>query len=164
MNTKKLLITVAAAGMLVCSTVSASDIYRYVDENGNISYGDRPTGEPTEQRMAMVSQPTNNAAVQERYNARYGQAAEETTEETPEVNGGIGDRLAEEEPMTRAQRVAAARERDAKCEKYRGQLETLVSARRLFRQDDNGERVYLEGDEVMQARAKAQDLITEHCE
>lgn len=149
---------IAAAGTLVCGAALASDIYRYVDDDGNVSYGDRPSGEPTEQRMALVSQPTDNAAVQANYNARYGASEEE------EVNGGIGDSVAEEEPMTRAQRVAAARERADQCDKYRTQLETLISSRRLFREDAGGERTYLEEAEVQQARDKAQELVVENCD
>lgn len=158
MKSKQLLVMIAAAGTLVCGAALASDIYRYVDDDGNVSYGDRPSGEPTEQRMALVSQPTDNAAVQASYNARYGASEEE------EVNGGIGDSVAEEEPMTRAQRVAAARERADQCDKYRTQLETLISSRRLFREDAGGERTYLEEAEVQQARDKAQELVVENCD
>jgi len=152
LNTKLVLI---AAIPLLATAAAASEIYRYVDEDGTVHYVDRPTGEPEAERVAIVSRPTNNQAVQERYDARFGnsEADDEAAEDTEDEN----------EPKTRAQRRAEAAERAKKCEQYRQQLEMVVSHRRLYREDENGERVYLSDDEVQESRDRAQELVDETC-
>ena len=51
-----------------------------------------------------------------------------------------------------------------KCQESRARMESYLQARRLYNQDDAGERVYLDEDEVMQARAKAQEQIQKYCD
>ncbi len=60
--------------MIVVSTSGiafANDIYKWTDEDGNIHYGDRPTGDATEERMAISSSSTNPSKVQARAQSRY---------------------------------------------------------------------------------------------
>lgn len=142
---------VLLAAAIVAGPAVASDIYRYTDAEGNVSYVDRPTGAPTEERLAISSQPTNPAQVQARAQTRYSNPADEGTE------GEDADR------PTRAERAAAAKEREAKCEQYRSQLETYVTSRRLYREAPNGERVYLDDSEIQEARTKAEERVVEYC-
>ena len=54
-----------------------------------------------------------------------------------------------------AERRAAAAERSQKCESYRARMETIcLTSRRLYREDANGERVYLGDEERQEARNK----------
>ena len=159
MNRKQLLVTVvtiAITAMLTSMSAMAGPIYRYVDENGNVHYVDRPTGAQSEERLAIASRGTDNAAVQARYNTRY--AETEGTEENTNAEAE------EEQPMTRAERVKARKEREAKCQQYRDQLERYVTSRRLYREDENGERTYLDESQVQEARNKAQELVVEFCD
>ncbi len=160
MKRKQLLAIIALGASLATGPALASDIYRYVDEDGNVHYGDRPTGDPTEQRMAIVSRPTDNSVVQARYNTRYAdpESSGETTDPTTIEPAGNS------EPLTRAERAKARQDRANKCQKYRDQLETLMTSRRLFREDADGERSYLEEDEIQEARDKAQELVVENCD
>ena len=59
---------------ILASGVLASEIYRYTDEDGNVHFTDRPTGQDDEQRLAIDSQPTDPAAVQQRFDERYGKS------------------------------------------------------------------------------------------
>ncbi len=160
MNSKKLTATVAAAFVLVASSSFASDIYRYTDEDGNVHYGDRPTGAPTEERVAIASARTDSAAARAYMEQRYSlnQPAEE-----PAAQSTIPEEVVEEEEQTRAERAAEQRERAQRCQQYRDRLETFVTSRRLYREND-GEREYLEEGEVAEARERVQELINEHCD
>ncbi len=162
MNSKKLTATVAAAFVLVASSSFASDIYRYTDEDGNVHYGDRPTGAPTEVRVAIASSRTDSAAARAYMEQRYSlnQAAEE---EEAAAQSAIPEEIVEEEELTRAERAAEARERAQKCQQYRDRLDTFVSSRRLYRENEDGEREYLEEGEVAEARERVQELVNEHC-
>jgi hypothetical protein len=142
------------AALLGTAVAGASEIYRYVDDAGEVHYVDRPTGAPTEERMAISSSPTDPATVQARVASRYDQAR------GPEDGAGADD----EETLTRAERRARQKEREEKCEKYRGQLETYLTARRLFRETDSGEREYLDEDERLEARNRLEELVSETCD
>lgn len=151
----KLLPTIAALATVLAGSALASDIYRYTDAEGNVHYVDRPTGDPTEERVAIVSKRSAITQTQAR-------------SEPPPVAGApaeqsSGEAAAEPKKLTRAEKKAAAREKAEKCQGYRDQLEMLVTSRRLFREDENGERVYLNDDETQEARNKVQELIEENC-
>ena len=162
MNSKKLTVTAAAAFLLIASSSFASEIYRYTDENGNIHYGDRPTGAPTEERLAIASARTDSAAARAYMEQRYAlnQAAEAAE---AEAQSTIPEDVVEAEAPTRAERAAEQRERAQKCQQYRARLDTFVTSRRLYRETDDGEREYLEENEVAEAQERVQELVNEYC-
>jgi len=151
----KLLPMIAALATILAGSALASDIYRYTDAEGNVHYVDRPTGDPTEERVAILSRRTDITQAQARTEPASTPAA--ATEES------AGEGAAEPRKQTRAEKKAAAREKAQKCQSYRDQLETLVTSRRLYREDDNGERVYLNDNETQEARDRVQGLIEENC-
>lgn len=139
--------------VLSAGSVAASDIYRWTDANGNVHYGDRPTGADTEQRLQITSRPTDPTRIQRIVEARQDARA-------------AGDAAAAEraagEPSAEELR-ARAEERRAKCEMYKERLQRFVTSRRLYREDENGERVYLDEQQALDARARVQEQVEEHC-
>ena len=148
---RKLILAAAIAAVLGTTPVLAGDIYRYTDAEGNVHYVDRPTGASDEERLAISSRPTNPQQVQARVATRYGNSDDDAAD-------------AGEKPATRAERAAAAKVRADQCQKYRDQLETYVTSRRLYREAENGEREYLDDKEVQEARTKTEELIVEYCD
>ena len=144
-----------ALATLGAGAALAGEIYRYTDADGNVHYGDRPSGVSSEVRVAISSKPTNPAEVQARTEARRNDAT--AAEQS-------GDESAEDDRPTRAERAAAAKERADKCQQYRDQLETYVTSRRLYREIEDGEREYLDENEVQEARTKAEENVREHCD
>jgi hypothetical protein len=153
MNSNNLLLTIAAASALCASTALAGDIYRYTEENGNVIYVDRPTGVPGETRLNVSSQNTDYSAVQARVQTRRDVTTAKEKREAEESD----------KELTRSEKRAAAAANEQQCQGYRNQLETFVTARRLFRSDANGERVYLSDEESQEARDRMQALIEENC-
>ncbi len=147
------LITVTLATAAIATTAGASDIYKYTDEDGNVHYVDRPTGEPSEERVPIVSSRTDNAAVSARVQARLENSlsAEERRQQRNAERQAEADEAADRE------------QRAAKCEEYRARLETYVTSRRLYR-EENGERVYLDDDERNEARQKMEQLVADTCD
>ena len=78
-------LTLAAVAVAVSAAALAGDVYKYIDADGNVHYVDRPTGEPSEQRLAIVSKPTDQSAVQARVQARVdvSNAAQEAAAAAP---------------------------------------------------------------------------------
>ena len=142
-----LMLAVTAAG-----TAVAGDIYKWTDEEGNVHFSDRPTGEAPE-RLAIQSRPTDPARVQAMVRTRAdaaAKAAEEEAAATPE--GPSPEEL-------RAQ----ADERAQKCSTYKAQLQKYVTSRRLYREDESGERVYLEEEEMQAVRERVENQVQEFC-
>ena len=46
---------------------------------------------------------------------------------------------------------------------YRAKLKTMLESRRLYRENESGERVYLDDSARAEARQKAENLIKENC-
>jgi hypothetical protein len=143
----------ACLAMAAPAAVSASEIYKWTDAEGNVHFGDRPSGAATEERLGINSSATDpervRAVVQARNNAR--------TERNEQRAAA-----AEAEPTAEELRAAEA-ERQQKCDTYRERLQKFVTSRRLYREDDNGERVYLDEEESLAARARVQEQVLEYC-
>ena len=68
-----------------------------------------------------------------------------------------------EEKADAEQALAEAEERKQKCADYRAKLETMVTSRRLYREGENGEREYLDEQQMQEARQRAEELVAEYC-
>ena len=138
------LLVFSIAALLASGVAVASEIYKWTDEEGNVHYVDRPTGQPDETRMNIYSARTDNAAVQARVQERR-----VASEPQPEMSQE--DLRAEQE------------KRQEQCEKYRARLERYLQSQRLYKEDGNGERVYLDEEQTLAARARVEDQIKEYC-
>ncbi len=149
---RKTCILFTTASLVFSAAAVAGEIYKWTDENGNVHYEDRPTGEDVE-RVAVVSSNTDNSAVRASIDARRArQAAREDAN------------AKRDEEAARAEEVAKiAAEREQKCQESRQRMESYLQARRLYRESDNGEREYLDDTQVMEARSKAQEDIQAYC-
>ncbi|MFQ6006107.1 MAG: DUF4124 domain-containing protein [Woeseia sp.] len=148
--------TIACLSMLVTLAAGmafAGEIYRWTDEQGNVHYVDRPTGEPTEERLDISSKPTDPAKVQARLQQRREAraAAAQATASAPEG-------------PTEEELRAQALERQEQCDSYKARLQKFLTSRRLYKLDDNGDRVYLDEDEMLAARERVQSQVEEFCD
>lgn len=141
------ILTLAASGIAV-----AGDIYKWVDEDGHVHYGDKPVGAQSE-RMAIQSTPTDPVRIAAQAQARA--AARMEARET-EATAAV------EEPSEEALRAMALERREA-CEKARAAMQRMLGARHLYREDDSGERVYLDEAEMQAARERAENQVSEFC-
>lgn len=147
--------TVFVTTAVLCFSAAAlsGEIYKWTDENGNVHYEDRPVGEEV-QRMDLVSRNTNNSAVQSSIDARH---------EAEKSRADARAKASEDEQAAATER-AETEKRTAKCDESRARMESYLQARRLYNQDESGERVYLDDAEIMTAREKAQDEIQKYCD
>lgn len=143
----------ALALMLVTAgSVHAGQIYKWTDEDGNVHFTDKPVGEDAE-RVPIRSQRTDPARVEATVRARQEAAAKREEEEnTAQAAGPTAEEL-----------QAQAEERAKKCQTYRNRLQRFVQSRRIYREDENGERVYLSEEEMQEARQKVEEQVQEYC-
>ena len=151
MNRKFLVLVLSAAALT--TSAFAGEIYKYVDEEGNVHYLDRPTGESGEERMNITYSGTSSAAISAQVKRRqdYMEALDEARSEKASQR--------EAEAQARAEMEARA----AKCEQNRARLETYLQSRRLYRENEAGEREYLDEEQMQEARRTAEEAIQETC-
>ena len=148
MNRPRLLVATTVA-LVLAGAAHASEIYKWVDENGTVHYVDRPSGSPTEERLDVASRRTDSAAVRASVQARLDRQSQR--QEAREQ--------AAEEAQTAAEAEAEREKRAEQCAMYRARMESYLQSRRLYREDEAGERVYLDEAETLEARAKVQEKI-----
>lgn len=149
---RKTLILFTTASVAFGASAMASEIYKWTDEEGNVHYEDRPTVDDVE-RVAINSSPTSNSSVRASENAR--RARQSAREDA------IAKRDEEERKAAEVAQIAA--EREQKCQESRNRMENYLQARRLYREDESGEREYLDDTQVMEAREQAQEDIQAYC-
>ncbi|MEJ2127802.1 MAG: DUF4124 domain-containing protein [Woeseiaceae bacterium] len=152
MKNFRLPVAIAFAALLAGGLASAGEIYKWIDENGNVHYEDRPVGKTDMEHMDIASRNTDDAAVQARVDAnRKARAVKEqvASEAPPEMS----KEEIREEQQARAE----------KCQMYRDRLQAFLRSTRLYEESDSGDRNYLSEDEVMAARAKVEDQIQKYC-
>ena len=153
MKGKRIALSCAVMALAAASGATANEIYKWTDENGTVHYGDRPSGAATEQRLAMTYARTDSNAVQQRVQARVDARS---AREEARAEAAASQKEAEEN-------AATAAERESKCERSRARLESYLQSQRLYRTDDNGERVYLDDEQRQEARQNAEQQVAEFC-
>ena len=147
-------ITVFALALSIASigTLSASEIYKWTDEEGNVYFVDRPTGAAGEEHIAIRSRPTDPARVQAAVQAQ----ADAQTLRAEDANAPQGP--------TTEELLAEAREREERCNKYTDRQLQFTNNRRIYRMDENGERVYYDEQEMAVARTQVDGLVERYCD
>ena len=153
MKVKRLAFGCAVVAMTLAGGAAANEIYKRVDDDGNVYYEDRPTGAEGEERLDITYRRTDSGAVRQRVQARLD--TQTAREEARSV--------AAAEEAEAAEKRAAEEERAKRCENSRARLESYLQSRRLYRTDENGERVYLDEAQIQEARRKAEEQIAENC-
>lgn len=145
-------LVLAAVAVSLSAAALASDVYKFIDADGTVHYVDRPSGEPSEELLDITSKPTDHSVIQARVQAR--------------VNAKNAAREAAAAPaqLTPKEARAEREKRQQECQSYRDRLERFVQSRRLYREDEQGERVYLDEEQTRAARDRVEQQIKEHCD
>jgi hypothetical protein len=146
------ILTVALATLLTSGLVTAGEIYKWTDDNGNVHYEDRPTSDTEIVRLDIRSTNTDNSVVQARLDQdrKARDAARQVAAEAPPE-------------MTKEEVRAEQQKRQEQCQIYRDRLDSFLRSQRLYKEDASGEREYLSEDEIMAARSKVEGQIEKYC-
>ncbi len=133
---------IAATLLLTALPLAAAEVYRSIDENGNVVYSDRPVP-----------------------------GAELVDVEAPFLGGGPAQRqpLTTDDPESAGNAAGAddaeqrAEQRAALCEDARDRQQRYATSRRLYRETPDGERYYLTSEEIDEARAQAAADVEQWC-
>ena len=145
------IVTTTLLTLVVAGTALAGEIYKWTDADGNVHYGDRPVGTQSE-RLDIKSKSTNNASVQATTQARVDTRAQEREEAANLPSGPSPEELR-----------AEAEQRAEQCTASKAQLQKFLTSRRIYREDENGERVYMDEAEMQATRERAENQVEEYC-
>lgn len=126
----------------------AAEVYRSIDENGQVVYSDRPTA-AAEVVEINTSVPGSQTAVG-------------TPADDDESDNSDSPLMAEVPREATPEEVAADRERN--CAVAQEMMTAYSQSHRLFREDANGEREYLSAEEIDEARARAESNVASWCD
>lgn len=133
------------------AATSAADaqVYRWVDEDGNVHYTDRPPHLDVE-RLPIETGPTDlEAAIEENVERRY------------RLDESEKDRAHEAE--IESERAAYEARRAEACRQARDRVSFIESARRLSRVDEDGTRVVYDEQQRARALAEARRQVADWC-
>ena len=141
--------------LLLTASSQAADVYKTRDANGQPVYTDRPGNAPAE-KLDIRSMDTDSAAVQSRYNAEI-----KDLQESEKAAQEAAQDAAEARKIQKATQADQAR----RCQESRDKYAELIRARRIYEPGPGeGERRYLDDDEITAAREQAKQLVDEFCD
>ncbi|MDX1367010.1 DUF4124 domain-containing protein [Pseudomonas sp.] len=133
--------------ILLLPGLAAAEIYRWVDANGQIHFGQRPAALGAEQVEVRPQVIERDEATRERQ--------ERTT------------RFYEARRAEQAQASVVSAERQAQrakeCGELRSRLAQIPEGRRYFHSEANGERTYYSDEQLDAARRQLRDQVSERC-
>lgn len=132
------------AALLAWSTLASAVVYKWVDAQGKVEYGDRPPDGVHAEVVEMLG--TNSRPATTPAPPATKPAAPGTSSETKKA---VDSDVAE----TREKQCADAQDRYKK----------LIEGRRLYKTGDNGERQYLTSEEIDAERLNAKRDIDAIC-
>lgn len=135
--------------VILPSGVFAADVYRSVDENGQVVYSDRPSDVAERVNVQFAAAPR----------AAAGQEQDEAEDEAAADDSPLGAQIPRE-----ATPEEIAEDRARNCSYARQMAETYSVSHRLFRTTSSGEREYLTDAEITAARQKAESDVATWCD
>jgi len=130
-------------------------IYKWVDDQGITHFSEQPPLDVEAERTTVSLRHTNRQALQTRL------------DNSARLNAAVATRKQDENEQAaedQARQDSNAQIRADNCARARTRVLTYNSARRLYRPLEDGEREYLNDDELDSQRADAQKLVDEWCD
>lgn len=155
MSLCRTLVSALALAAFLAGGSLANEVYRWVDEDGNVHYSDRPPEEGKVDVMDMPKAPRPAAA-----QATAVAEAREMELTQWEHAQQSAKKRAEEQAAEESEKAMRAEN----CEKAQVRLANYATARRVYQELENGERRYLSDEELTAARDGAQAAVDKWCD
>ena len=138
------------------SQVAAAGVYRWVDEQGRVQFGDRPPAHKEAQQIELKTPPRSSS----------GSSPSQTPEQRREVRQKMLDAYRDEREQRqqqREQRAAEQARRQRACIEARDRLRLYRSTSALYELDEQGNRRYLSDEGYEAALARARQEVQRLC-
>jgi hypothetical protein len=138
------------AALIAWSGMASAVVYKWVDAQGKVQYGDNP---PDGVHAEVVELLGTHAARQ----------ANNTTKPEPSASASSGDKSATDSTAKKQVADDVAQTRDKQCADAQERYKKLIEGRRLYKTGPNGEREYLNSEEIDKERLEAKTDIDTIC-
>ncbi|WP_165495685.1 DUF4124 domain-containing protein [Marinobacter halodurans] len=130
-----------------------AEVYQWTDAQGQVHFGDRPPAN-ADARERQIESPR-----------RLNGAGEDSAARIRELDEFFRRRQDERraEEQAAAKREAASEKRDEACRRMLAELRHMKTINRFYRLNDQGETVFLSGEEGDRLRRNYRQSYEEHC-
>ena len=139
---------------LLAASLHAEEVYRWVDEEGKVHFGDKPQGINAES-IAVKQQPKIGSSTP---------APTSTPISQEKLLNAYSERRKQKKELDakeqQAQQKIAGHKKE--CDKLRDYLATTGGVR-MYNTDENGEKIYLSDTEIDASRAAQQADLEKYC-
>jgi len=141
----------------------ARQVYKWVDENGQVHYGDTPANNTIKQLQSLEVQ---HAAPP---GSSPPPSAGTDNTSAKDSKGGYGEQLKQKKEERLKNKAKAAEEKkkqdqlNAECKEMRDHLQNMQEGMRLVKRDDKGERVFQSEEQRATDIAATKARIQERC-
>lgn len=136
------------AALIAWSGMSGAVVYKWVDAQGKLQYGDRPPDGVHAQVVEMLG---NHAA----------RSAPAKSDSVPTANSA--GKPQDDDATKKAVEGDVEQTREKQCADAQDRYKKLIEGRRLYKPGPNGERQYLTSDEIDSQRVNAKREADEIC-
>ena len=151
-----MMITIATFVTWVPESGAQDEIYRWVDENGVVHFGDRPGGQENVEKVEIQNDvPSNSQDAQQ--SDPYANAKQ--SDGTP----SYAQQVREERAQRRAEATAVREQTEAACEKVSQYLATIEPSTRVMVKQEDGTVTRMDGEVRAQKVAESKAFLAEHC-
>jgi hypothetical protein len=142
----------AALVLTLVATVAAAEVYKWVDEDGKVHYGDRrPSAGGDARALDLPPAPSKDA-----------DHAERSLQRRRLLDAFEAER--DERRQAEAEAAAARREHDERCALVKRDLARFERANVVYSHDQSGARIYMSDEERHEAAASARAWVEKHCD
>jgi len=146
--------------MLFVASTAFAQMYRWVDKDGKVRYGDTP---PPGVKTSTINAPQSGGAAAESAPAAKDAKKAPLSAAEQEQEYRKRQQEAEKAGKKSEQEKQAQSAQSEACERTREYVRTLQSGQRIARTNPNGERYYMSDDQVAQEVVKAQQAVQRDC-
>lgn len=151
-----LMIIIATFVMWAPVTDAQDEIYRWVDENGVVHFGDRPDSQGNAE-IVTVQKDVNS-------NNQDSPASESSASgQQPNPAPSYAQQVREERAQRRAEAAAVKQETEAACEKVSQYLATIEPSNRVMIKNEDGTVSRMDGEVRAQKVAESKTFLAEYC-
>lgn len=144
------------AALLAWSGLASAVVYKWVDAQGKVLYGDRPPAGVHAERVELLG--THAASTRTPLTTPAAPTPVQATNQGTGLKAAPGEA---EEKKAVEQDVAQAR--DKQCTEAQDRYKTLIEGRRLYKPGPNGERQFMSSEEIDTERLNAKRDIDTIC-
>ncbi len=137
--------------LMLNSIMAGAEIFKWTDEKGNVHYGDKPMKNSTQVEVSEKNLSGELSTDESRAEKRRRL-----------IDAMVEDREKKEQAEAKQRKKEQARK--ARCVRARDRMKSYQRANRLYRLDENGNRITLSDAEREKSTQRLQSQIDKYCE